>query len=71
MFQHFGKFWVQFYYVKNGINQHAVGNKHFHFPIITQILWRGQDFRKTLKKVCKCVRKKTEEAAGNKYSQRV
>lgn len=32
-------------FAKNGVNQCGVGNTYFHFPFITQISWRGQDFR--------------------------
>lgn len=32
-------------FAKNGVYQRGGGNTYFHFPLITQTSWRGQDFR--------------------------
>lgn len=48
-------------FTKNGINQHAVGNKHFHFPIIYRFCGGGKISERLLRKVCKYVKKKTKQ----------
>lgn len=60
-------------FAKNEINQYGVGNKYLHSPSITQISWREQNFRKTLKKsrqMCKTPPQKQKKRL-ERSSQRV